>query len=107
MSVLSDYKKSAKDIAFDKEREKFRSEIRSLTDDLNKSKKQIDELNETIIEKDAVISQQKEWIDRLLEYTELSEDDMKQLIEKDKKTAEIVDNFRSLQQVFGRFGSFI
>lgn len=104
---MSDYKKSAKDIAFDKEREKFRSEIRSLTDDLNKSKKQIDELNETIIEKDAVISQQKEWIDRLLEYTELSEDDMKQLIEKDKKTAEIVDNFRSLQQVFGRFGSFI
>lgn len=32
---------------------------------------------------------------------------MKQLIEKDKKTAEIVDNFASLQQIFGRFGSFI
>lgn len=104
---MSDYKKSAKDIAFDKERAKFRSEIRNLTDGLNKSKKQIDELNEIIREKDVVISQQKEWIDRLLEYTELSEDDMKQLIEKDKKAAEIVDNFRSLQQIFGRFGSFI
>lgn len=100
-------KKSAKDIAFDKERAKFCSEIRKLTDDLNKKQKQIDGLNEIIREKEIIISQQKEWIDRLLEYTELSESDMKQLIEKDKKTAEIIDNFRSLQQVFGRFGSFI
>lgn len=107
MSVLSKYKKSAKDIAFDKERAKFRSEIRNLTDCLNNKKKQIDGLNETIMEKDVVISQQKEWIERLLEYTELSEDDMKQLIEKDKKTAEIVDNFACLQRIFGRFGSFI
>lgn len=104
---MSKYKKSAKDIAFDKERTKFRSEIRKLTDCLNNKQKQIDGLNETIREKDIVISQQKEWIERLLKYTELSEDDMKQLIEKDKKTVEIVDNFRSLQQVFGRFGSFI
>lgn len=104
---MSNYNKSAKDIAFDKEREKFRSEIRKQTDDLNKKQKQIDELNEVIREKDVVISQQKEWIDRLLEYTELSEDDIKQLIEKDKKTAEIIGNFRSLQQVFGRFGSFV
>lgn len=100
-------KKPAKDIAFDKERAKFRSEIRKLTDCLNNKQKQIDGLNETIREKDIVISQQKEWIERLLKYTELSEDDMKQLIEKDKKTAEIVDNFASLQQIFGRLGSFI
>lgn len=100
-------KKPAKDIAFDKERVKFRFEIRKLTDCLNNKQKQIDGLNETIKEKDIVISQQKEWIERLLKYTELSEDDMKQLIEKDKKTAEIVDNFASLQQIFGRFGSFI
>lgn len=104
---MNKYKKSAKDIAFDKERAKFRSEIRKLTDCLNNKQKQIDGLNETIREKDIVISQQKEWIERLLKYAELSEDDMKQLIEKDKKTAEIVDNFASLQQIFGRFGSFI
>lgn len=107
MEALNKYKKSAKDIAFDKERAKFRSEIRKLTDCLNNKQKQIDGLNETIREKDIVISQQKEWIERLLKYAELSEDDMKQLIEKDKKTAEIVDNFASLQQIFGRFGSFI
>lgn len=104
---MKNKKKSAKDIAFDKERAKFRSEIRNLTECLNTKQKQIGELNELIREKDTVISQQKEWIERLLEYTELSEEDMKQLIEKDKKTAEIVDNFRSLQQVFGRFGNFV
>lgn len=104
---MNKYKKSAKDIAFDKERAKFRSEIRNLTDLLNNKQKKIDGLNETIREKDAVISQQKEWIERLLDYTELSENDMKQLIEKDKKAAEIVDNFASTQRIFGRFGSFI
>lgn len=104
---MNKYKKSAKDIAFDKERAKFRSEIRNLTDQLNNKQKQIEGLNEAIREKDVAISQQKEWIERLLEYTELSENDMKQLIEKDKKTAEIVDNFASLQRIFGRFGSFV
>lgn len=104
---MDKYKKSAKDIAFDKERAKFRSEIRNLTECLNNKQKQIDELNEAIREKDAVISQQKEWIERLLEYMELSEEDMKQLIEKDKKTAEIIDNFASMQRIFGRFGSFV
>lgn len=104
MSVLNKYKKSAKDIAFDKERAKLRSEIRNLTECLSNKQKQIDGLNEIIREKDVVISQQKEWIERLLEYTEFSENDMKQLIEKDNKIAEIVDNFASLQQIFGRFG---
>lgn len=104
---MGKYKKQAKDIAFDKERAKFRSEIRNLTECLNNKQKQIDELNEAIREKDAVISQQKEWIERLLEYAELSEEDMKQLIEKDRKTAEIIDNFANMQRIFGRFGNFI
>lgn len=94
-------------MAFDKERGKLRYEIRKLSDCLNDKQKQIDSLNEIVREKEAVIFQQKEWIDRLLEYTELSEEEMKRLIDKEKKAAEIVDNFRSLQQVFGRFGSFI
>lgn len=100
-------KKSAKDIAFDKERVKFRKEIRQLTGCLDDKQKQIDRLKETIREKETIISQQKEWIDRLLEYTELSEDDMKKLIKKEKITTEIVENFSSVQQIFRKFGSFI
>lgn len=100
-------KKPAKDIAFERERAKFRSEIRKLTGLLNDKKRQIDVLEETIREKDIIISQQKEWIDKLLKYTELSGEDMKKLIEKDKKTAEIIDNFAGMQQIFNQFGSFI
>lgn len=104
---MKEYKKSAKDIAFDKERTKFRKEIRQLTDCLNDRQKQIDGLSEIVREKDIVISQQKEWIERLLEYTELSEEDMKKLLQKEKTTAEIMENFASMQRIFGRFGSFI
>lgn len=104
---MDKYKKSAKDIAFERERVKFRSEIRKLTDCLNNKQKQIDGLNETVRKKDIVISQQKEWIERLLKYTELSEEDMKKLLEKEKATAEIIENFARIQRLFGRFGSFI
>lgn len=104
---MKEYKKSAKDIAFDKEKTKFRKEIRQLTDCLNDKQKQIDGLNEAIRETNILISQQKEWIERLLEYTELSEEDMKKLLQKEKTTAEIMENFASMQRIFGRFGNFI
>lgn len=91
---MKNTKKSAKDIAFEKERAKFRGEIRRLTDCLNSKQKQIDKLKEAVGEKDIIISQQKEWIERLLKYTELSEEDMKKLIKKEKKTAEIAEYFK-------------
>lgn len=99
-------KKSAKDVAFEKEREKFRKEIRQLMDSLDNKQKHIDGLKETIREKDIAISQQKEWIERLLEYTELSEEDMKKLIKKEKATAEIIEHIGSIQQIFKGFGNF-
>lgn len=95
--------KSAKDLAFEKERAKFRSEIRKLNHCLNDKEKQIDGLNEIIIEKDEVINQQKEWINRLLEYTELSEKDMRKIIDKEKATSEIIDHFQSMSRIMGRF----
>ncbi len=97
-------KKSAKDIAFEKERAKFRSEIRKLTDCVNDKQKQIDGLNEIVSVKDAVIRQQKEWIERLLEYTELSEEDMKKIIGREKVKSEIMEHFQSMTKIRGRFG---
>lgn len=55
-------KKSAKDIAFEKERAKFLHEIRRLSELVRKQQKQIDVLNETVMEKDSVIRQQMDWI---------------------------------------------
>ena len=96
--------KSAKDIAFEKERAKFRSEIRMLTDSLNDKQIQIDGLNETVREKDDVIRQQKEWIDRLLEYTEMSNEDLQALIESEKDKAEIRERVSTTLGIIGMIG---
>ena len=96
--------KSAKDIAFEKERAKFRSEIRRLTDSLNDKQNQIDGLHEIIREKDNVIRQQKEWIDRLLEYTEMSNEDLQALIESEKSKAEIRERVSTTLGIIGMIG---
>ena len=73
--------------------------------------KQIKALNARVSEQNKTISEQrgqidalssenqqlKEWIERLLEYTELSKEDIKAACEKDKKIA-------SAMSVFGLFG---
>lgn len=96
--------KSAKDRAFENERAKFRIEIRRLTNCLNDKQKQIDGLNETVREKDEVISQQKEWIDRLLEYTEMSKEDLQALIEREKDKAEIRERVSTTLGIIGMMG---
>ena len=96
--------KSAKDIDFENERAKFRSEIRNLTDCLNDKQKQIDGLSETVREKDDVIRQHKEWIDRLLEYTEMSKEDLQKLIESEKDKAEIRERISTTLGIIGMIG---
>lgn len=96
--------KSAKDMAFEKERAKFRIEIRRITNCLNDKQKQIEELNETVREKDEVISQQKEWIDRLLEYTEMSKEDLQELIESEKEKSEIRERVSTTLGIIGMMG---
>lgn len=96
--------KSAKDIAFEKERAKFRSQIRELANCLNAKQKQIDELNETIREKDQVIAQQEEWIERLLEYTEISKEDLQDLINSEKDKAEIREKISTTLGIIGMIG---
>lgn len=81
--------KSAKDMAFERERAKFRSQIRELESCLNTKQVQIDELNAELREKDQVILQQNDWIERLLEYTELTKEDLQKLIANEKDKAEL------------------
>lgn len=89
-------KKSAKDVAFENERIKYRQAIRLLTEQVNNQQKEIEELKETICDKEQIIESQEEWINRLLEYTEVSKEDLKKLIESEKNKIELIERIKAL-----------
>ena len=95
-------KKSAKDIAFDKERAKYRGQIRELEREIKNIKIEKIQLKEQLAELEQEIEGLKSWIERLLEYTELSEEDMKKVVLKDKLNAEVASQIASLHRIFGR-----
>lgn len=88
--------KSKKDIAFDKERAKYRHEINDLQRTITKQLTKISDLNKHISELEESIRKKDEWIQRLLEYTELSEEDMRKQIKKDKNDFIILEYIHSL-----------
>ena len=96
--------KSAKDIAFEKERAKFRKEIKCLQYQIMDMDNQIKELNEVIFERENELRQQAEWIDRLLEYTEMSKADLQKLIESEKDKAEIRERVSTTLGIIGMIG---
>lgn len=89
-------KKSKKDIAFDKERYKYRREIRELQREIKENLCEIEVLNRKIFELEESIRQKDEWIRRLLEYTELSEEDMKSQIQKDRNVSEVISHIEEM-----------
>ena len=96
--------KSAKDLAFDRERAKYRKEINDLRVELDKKEIEKTHLSEKVSELENKCSELKDWIDRLLEYTEITEDDMKKIIRKDVETSKAMEHFNSLVSVMDRFG---
>lgn len=88
--------KSKKDIAFDKERVKYRHEINDLQRTISKQLVEISNLSKRISELEESVKQKDEWIHRLLEYTELSEEDMRKQIQKDKNDFIILEYIHSL-----------
>lgn len=103
MNQNTNQPKSAKDLAFDKERARFHSEVRKLQYQIMDMDNQIKELNEVIFERENELRQQSEWIERLLEYTEISKEDLQTLIDSEKEKAE----FREKASMFlGETGMF-
>ena len=100
--MSSNNKKSAKDIAFDKERAKYNKRIRELESQL----KEKDEIINSQKEDLARMEQLEDWVNRLLEYTELSEDDMRNIVNKERTTAKIINDFSSMGKLFGRVGLY-
>lgn len=97
-------KKSAKDIAFEKERAKFRSEIRNLQYQIVYRDRQIKELSETISQREMELFKQEDWIRRLLEYTEMSKEDLQSLIKSEKDKAEIRERISTTLDIIGMIG---
>lgn len=87
--------KSAKDIAFDKEKHKLCSKIKGLEALVAQRDRQLLELQEIIHQKDAELAEAKDWIERLLEYTEMSKEDMQLLLSSEKDKAEIQERLNT------------
>lgn len=89
-------KQSAKDLAFEKERAKFRKKIRELEHEINGLKLSYMQKENELRVVSSQLSKKEDWIRRLLEYTELSEDDMKAIIDKEKSVAKVAKMFNEL-----------
>lgn len=97
-------KKSAKDLAFDKERAKYRHEIKDLQREVKENLREVEALNQKISELEESIREKDEWINRLLEYMELTEEDIKNQIQKDKSVSEVIDHMEEMNSIICGFG---
>lgn len=95
--------KSKKDIAFDKERAKYRHEIKDLQRTISKQLAEISNLSKRIFELEDSVRQKDEWIHRLLDYTELSEEDMRKQIKKDKSFSEVLEHINDMNNLISGF----
>lgn len=95
--------KSAKDLAFDREREKYRKEIRDRDTLITELQYIVEQLQESIRQRDNKISECNDWIRRLLEYMDLSEDDMQKIIQKDKTIADITKKLSDVDKMVSKF----
>ena len=95
--------RSAKDLAFDKERAKYRKEIRELSSQVIKQRIDIDQLKQDVDRKDMELVEKDDWIRRLLEYMDMSEEDMRKIIQTDKTVAETVERLSDINKLVSRF----
>lgn len=96
--------KSKKDIAFDKERAKFRSEIRQLKDDIQSKDMQIREFMCQIGELENKIRELEDWNERLLEYMDMPEEDMRRVLEEKDIESQVSESIRNIMRVFCGYG---
>lgn len=104
-------KKCAKDIAFEKERVKFRREIKYLKSQVQERDVQIQELHSQMKSLESVISEKEDWIQRLLEYMDLDEQDVSLIIKTKAAAAEskLVEDMThaSVLNLIHAFGMFL
>lgn len=95
--------KSAKDKAFDKERFEYHRRIRELESAAHKKDIEIYQLKEVIEQKDMLLAEKDDWINRLLEYMDMSEEDLKKFIQKQKRESLAIEHLDGFLDVISRF----
>jgi predicted RNase H-like nuclease (RuvC/YqgF family) len=70
---------------------------------LTSKNKEIEDLKSLVSEKDSEIIRLNEWIDRLLEYTELSKEDLRKTIESKQKVADALSLFSVMSKITGQY----
>ena len=95
---------SAKDRAFEKERIKYRQEISKLKQELEQKDNVIKELTDNIDALQQKIIEQEEWIDRLLEYMDMSKEDLQKQNDEFDEFDEFLVSMTNLFGVFRKHG---
>lgn len=96
--------KSKKDLAFERERAKYRHEISTLQREIKENLRYIELLNQKILELEESIRQKDDWIRRLMEYTELTKEDMRNQIQKDRSISEVINHMEEMNNMILGFG---
>lgn len=91
---------SAKDRAFEKERVKYRQEINKLKQELEQKNNTVKELTDSIDTLQQKTIEQEEWINRLLEYMDMSKEDL----QKQKQNDEFLASMTNFLGVFRKYG---
>lgn len=98
--------KTAKDLAFERERAKYGRQIRDLETRLRQKDNDVLELQKQLREAESKIESLQDWVDRLLEYTNMSEEDIKTIVQKDKDAAEALSMMKGLFGLASSFGRY-
>lgn len=96
-------KKSAKDIAFEKERVRFRTTINQQNRELAKRDCEIRELKELNQTLKSQLEEKEDWIQRLLEYMDLTKEEFEQLKEEKNIEKTFNDAMSQLGSIFNCF----
>lgn len=95
------YQKTAKDLAFDRERARLQRQIRDLREDLRKANIQIEADNAVMQHQDEIIDEAAAEIQKLKELIGLPKEGLDLILTQAKKTAEAAENITHIKSLLG------
>ena len=103
---MKPYQKTAKDLAFDKERAKLRRQIRDLEETIKTANSCIETDKVVIEDQRETIKSLKAENERLRELTGLSEESLQLILNDAKRTAEAAQHIKTLLSLSDRLGTY-